>query len=325
MDDNRKSDGQGERKTALMESPWFKEAYNSALKFYEKDSALDSKDRLELSRTFVSIARAELWGGWAAFALVFGAPFGYRLYKTGAVRGVKVPRNFVLGLFAMFTTTQACGRYAFNSKLAQLQNDGNFTPRGSFGDDDDQSRPETNQQRQYEMMKLVGYGMAPKWGNYFYTTFHNPEKRLPNPKVKLQEMKEGKTSNISPILNQRDPLGLYTGPGSEKKRGIPQGNGEQSGATSSTSDKDGVETGTTTGSSWDRLRQENGITTKSPGGRWSQIRKAPSDGSDIFGSSQPSQSSQFSEQPTDDSQGAEGAQEDFDALFEKERRGEDTV
>lgn len=160
----------------MVERPWFKEAYKSALQFYEKDSALDSKDRLELSKTFVTISRAQLWGGWAAFAVVFGSPFAYRLYKTGAVRGVKVPRYFALGLLAMFGTSQFSGRYAYKSKLAELNAAGTFESTNSYDDEiqidsegnaiDNKEGTKPSNQRQYEMLKLAsGFWDGAKMGS----------------------------------------------------------------------------------------------------------------------------------------------------------------
>lgn len=72
----------------VVNSPWFQKAYQSAVEFYEKDKDLNPKDRLELSRIYLSIARAQLWGGWGGFAIVFGAPFAHRLYTTGAIKEI---------------------------------------------------------------------------------------------------------------------------------------------------------------------------------------------------------------------------------------------
>lgn len=85
-----------ENELPFMKRPWFKKAYENAIEFHEKDELLDARDRLELSKAYRSIAKAEMWGGWLGFSAVFLTPFAYRYYKTKAIKGVKVPRNFVL-------------------------------------------------------------------------------------------------------------------------------------------------------------------------------------------------------------------------------------
>ncbi|SCU96097.1 LAME_0F14862g1_1 [Lachancea meyersii CBS 8951] len=310
-----------------LDKPCFKEAYETALKFYAKDDVLDTRDRLELSKAYVSISRAQLWSGWTAFALVFGTPFGIQLYKTRAIKGVKVPRNFVLGLLAMALTAHTSGKAMYKSQLSRLDPNSAFesSSEGNWDTLTDHDSEEISSQsglsrerRQYDMLKLLGYGMAPKWGQYFYSTYTNPERRLPNPKVKLDEMKNGKTPSISPFLNQRDPIGLYSGPRHDKKDGIPQlaPRPDQSATISHDIDDDDplgqVDTNpkTTYTSSWDRVRNQRGVTNDATGGRWSQIRTSPLD----------SQSQQAPPRNDKDENS-----DDFEALLEKERRGEDTI
>ena len=106
-----------ENELPFMKRPWFKKAYEKAIEFHEKDELLDARDRLELSKAYRSIAKAEMWGGWLGFSAVFLTPFAYRYYKTNAIRGVKVPRNFVLGVMALFFATNVAGRSMYTRQL----------------------------------------------------------------------------------------------------------------------------------------------------------------------------------------------------------------
>ncbi|SCU98620.1 LAFA_0G19174g1_1 [Lachancea sp. 'fantastica'] len=323
---------------ALIDKPWFQEAYKSSLDFHSKDDVLDTKDRLELSQIYVSISRAQVWGGWASFAAVFGAPFGYQYYKTKAIRGVKVPRNFVFGLVAMAFSARFCGKAMYNSQLSKMRSNGGISE--SSGSKWNEPGEEINEniegassspqisrnQRQYDMMNLLGYAMAPKWARYFYYTYTNPERRLPDPRKLMENVRNGEIPNLSPFLNQRDPLSLYSGPRHDEKKGIPRlgsapsdsSNDTLKGTSSEDIDPFGHEEKNTRSSnlsSWDRVRDENGVSNGSRGDRWSQIRSAPG---------QYEQKPQQDSRPFQDKNVSEDS-EDFDALLEKERRGEDSL
>lgn len=304
----------GNQNAALLNKPWFQEAYKSAMEFYTKDDQLDSRDRLELSRTYQSIARAELWGGWFGFSCVFLTPFGYQFYKTNAIRGVKVPRNFMLGLLAMLGSTQLAGNYMYSRKLAALDPDGRLASRNSYGDDDEvtNNQPKSSSQKQYEMMKLLNNGSAGRWAAYFYMTYQNPGRRLPNPKTKLEELKHP-GSHKSSFLNQRDPLGLYSGPAFDKKEGIPEVKGKNFPVKS----KDVTSGGST--NSWESIRQENNV----PGSTWDRVRQRDRRQQEQTGSNRSTADDPEDEDPfaTID----HPSQSDFDALLEKERRGEDEL
>lgn len=298
---------------------WFQDAYKSAVEFYEKDSALDSRDRLEISKAYVSLVRAQMWGGWLGFATIFGSPFAYRYYKTSSIRGVKVPRNFVLGLIGLVIGQRIAGDRTYKSRLRELDPNGEFHSAGAYGDA--QSGAKSGQQRQYEMLKLLGPGMAPRWATYFYSAYTNPERRLPDPKRKLKEMEDGKLIKGSPFLNQRDPLGLYSGPRFDKKKGVPQVGNTPQPSSMSCKDQDGDIFGEADQesssrpalSSWDRIRQENNVETSSSSPTWSKIAAQKSAGHD--------KAEHFSDDriPEDDSQ------REFDELLERERRGEDEI
>ncbi|SCU91592.1 LADA_0F10880g1_1 [Lachancea dasiensis] len=273
----------------FMDKPWFQQAYQMAKDFYAKDEALDPKDRLELSKMYVGISRAQLWGGWVGFAVVFGGPFGYQWHRTGAIKGVKVPRNFVLGLVAMALSAHGCGRVRYNAQVARL------APLAQTSEWDNEveqpAAPQSRETRQYEMLKLLGYGMAPRWGHYFYSTYTNPERRLPNPSTLLKKMQSGEQQpQVSPFLNQRDPMGLYSGPGHDKKEGI-------------TPHREPTDLGESR-SSWDKVRVQSGVNSSNSGSGWDQLRMRPQDGPDA--------------DDADDT-------DEFNELMERERRGEDTI
>ena len=204
-----------------LEQPWFKEAYKAAMQFYEKDEVLDSEDRLALSDAYRAIARSQMIGGWLGFSAVFIPPFTYKFYKTKDMKGVKVPRNFVLALVALFGTTIIAGNIGYNNQLKRLDPDGSFARAQLAEQSSDDFEPDvqsplgsgspqlkTPAQRQFEMMSLLKNGSATKWASYFYITEKQPEKRLPNPAIKLKEIQQVGLRRSS-YMNQRDPIGLY--------------------------------------------------------------------------------------------------------------------
>ncbi|QLQ80617.1 hypothetical protein HG537_0D06180 [Torulaspora globosa] len=291
-------------KSDLLSKPWFQDAYKSAVEFYRRDEQLDSRDRLELSKAYQSIARAQFLGGWLGFCSVFVPPFVCRYYKTNAIRGVRVPRNFVLGLVAMFVSTRWAGKYMYSRKLAGLDPDGSLASRSSYEEHDEGAIREskTSLQRQYEMMKLLDGGFPAKWAAYFYMTYQNPGRRFPNPEVKLEQLKSGTSGSPSSFMNQRDPLQLYSGPAFDKKDTWPGSNKTSNAEETSPSNSwDAVrQSRNAPGSSWDRVRQHGGSSPDS-------LRSSPDDRDekeDILSLDHPTQS-------------------EFDALLERERKGED--
>lgn len=298
----------------LLDKPWFREAYKSALKFYEKDNELDAKDRLELSNSYRSIARAELWGGWFGFSSVFLTPFAYQFYKTNAIKGVRVPRNFMLGLLAMFGTTQMAGNYMYSRKLNALDPNGEIANVNNYGDEDtlDVKQPQSRSQRQYEMMKLLNNGSASRWAAYFYMTYNNPARRLPNPKAKLEELKNPNSPRGS-FLNQRDPMGLYSGPSFDKKEGVPLNKRPEY----SVSDGEQGAEMDEYGSSWDKVRQQRSTS----GSSWNRVRQS-------VGKKEKGQEKNFDSprETLDDDPFEkinEPTQAEFDSILEKERNGDD--
>lgn len=304
----------------MSKQPWFDAAYKSALAFYQKDDQLDAKDRLELSRKYESIANAELFGGWLGFTSVFLPPFFWQFYKTNAIKGVNVPKNFMVGLLVMFGSTQLSGNYMFNKKLNELNPNGTFREESSYGDDTVEKPVKTNAQRQWEMMKLLSNGGATKWAAYFSLTYYNPERRLPDPKVKLAEMKNP-SGQVKPggLLQHKDIMGLYTGPDAEKRRqqGIPDKKKQQN-AESSRSPQ----------SSWDAIRAENNVQSpsnpndsSSTGSSWDRVREKSTEQENTDAES--TQDGLFDlghdQDPFENLD--HPSQSEFDALLERERHG----
>ncbi|AET41281.1 Rci37p Ecym_7462 [Eremothecium cymbalariae DBVPG len=284
-----------------------RKGYKAALEFYKKDSYLEANDRLELYKIYLSISRAQLFGGLAGFGLVFGTPFAYQMYKTNAIRGVNVKRSFLLGLISMVVSTQYCSRYVYNSKLE------NVAPMSTY-DFGDGFTQKTSQYRQYEMMLLLKDGTPSKWAVYFYDTYQNPAYRFPDPKVKLHEMMKRWPQLGSPFMNQRDPIGLYS---DTKPR--PGGIAEKVNVTSSSQlgsddlhdsmgaisaeDKNLPEL-----SAWDRIRQRKDVTPTDGNNTWEYVQK------------QRLAEAKGDETSIEDVVSVSGSQQDFDALLEEGRR-----
>ncbi|CAI4064606.1 Rci37p SKDI_09G0880 [Saccharomyces kudriavzevii IFO 1802] len=282
----------------FMKKPWFKKAFEKAVEFHDKDDLLDARDRLELSKAYRSIAKAEMWGGWLGFSAVFFTPFAYRYYKTKAIKGVKVPRNFVLGVMALFFATNAAGRSMYTRKLNERDPTGVLTDNytSKYGDgvletaQPDQAKEMSRNQRQYEMMRLLNLGSPSRWSMYFYITYQNPERRLPDPKVKLQQMKKGEFLSGSPFMNQRDPIGLYRNKGKEAPDSTDWGR-DDSHLQSSWEKIRAGDNGSL--SSWENIRNPSRNQSQEPGARLD-------DESDVFISGLSDDSNAIEELPSKD-------------------------
>ena len=267
-----------------MNQPWFKEAYKAAVKFYEKDDVLDSRDREELYKAYNSISGAQMFGGWLGFSSVFIPPFFYQYYKTKEIKGVKVPRNFVIGLVALAGSSFIAGNIAYKKQLQRLDPDNVFGSTGDYGDDALENEQNQFQkikppaQRQYEMMTLLKNGSATRWAAYFSVTQKNPEKRLPNPMIKLQEIQQEGLKRSS-YMNQRDPIGLYKDIPEKKKEHLNPGNNKTGPVDGNTTSDNSVGTG---GDSWSGVREEHKTSSS-----WDRIRVGNSQASKPASSSSP--------------------------------------
>ncbi|CCF56423.1 hypothetical protein KAFR_0B01240 [Kazachstania africana CBS 2517] len=242
--------------------PWFRKAYRAAVEFHEKDEVLNKEDRLVLSNAYRNIARSQAYGGWLGFSAVFCSPFAWQFYKTKSIKGVNVGRSFLLGMFALFGATHLSGMRAYKNQLKKLDPNGSLSHKNTYGDDDfftDQAKPRA--QRQYEMMALLKNGASTKWASYFYLTSEHPERKFPDPRLKIQQLKElrGDNFQVSPFMHQRDPLGLYkdrvSGKGKEEDKDQVQ---NYSGSNPGPSD------------SWNKVRQDNGTESS-----WDKVRNPP--------------------------------------------------
>ncbi|KAL6940417.1 hypothetical protein ACO0QE_004317 [Hanseniaspora vineae] len=186
-------------------NPWLKEAYSAAIEFYENDKNLTKTDRQELSASFLGIARAQLYTGWSFFTIVFGTPFAVKYYKTKSVKGIPVPRNFIMGIAAMIFGTITGGKIAYTSAIDNLKNS---TYEENIGD---------KSFRQYQILKLISPGESPKWAIYYKNTSLNPQRAVQDPRTLLHKVQNkldqrGGQPPVSPFITQRDPLNLYSGP-----------------------------------------------------------------------------------------------------------------
>ncbi|CAD6620932.1 XXYS1_4_G0055160.mRNA.1.CDS.1 [Saccharomyces cerevisiae] len=299
-----------ENELPFMKRPWFKKAYENAIEFHEKDELLDARDRLELSKAYRSIAKAEMWGGWLGFSAVFLTPFAYRYYKTKAIKGVKVPRNFVLGVMALFFATNFAGRSMYTRQLNERDPTGVLKDNYSnkYGDNDfeafqhDQTKEIPRNQRQYNMMRLLDSGSPSRWSMYFYITYQNPERRLPDPKVKLQQMKKGGFFNGSPFMNQRDPIGLYRNKGRKSPDPI-----------------EGEQDDSPVLSSWEKIRNGDNSSSSS----WENIRNTSRDQSQESDASVDHESDIFISGFSDDGKATDNSSSDdkYQRLLQSGRYG----
>ncbi|CAB4252230.1 similar to Saccharomyces cerevisiae YIL077C Putative protein of unknown function [Maudiozyma barnettii] len=321
MNNEDTEDPSRKQEKALLNQPWFKEAYKAAVKFYEKDDVLDSKDRGDLYEAYNSISRAQMFGGWLGFSSVFIPPFACQYYKTKGIRGVKVQRNFIIGLLTLAGSSLIATNIAYKRKLEELDPNQQFGNKGDYGDDlleasqgnfPQQVKP--RQQRQYEMMDLLGSGSATRWAAYFSITEKHPEKRLPNPTIKLQEIQQEGLKRSS-YLNQRDPIGLHDDI-PEKKPVLTDllNEKKETAINPSNSNVDtwaGIRTGNSVGSSWDKIRNNSPIGTNDD---------STADSMDIFGFDknleEPNSDIKVKTQPIVNQA---VSQEEFDKLLERER------
>lgn len=325
---------------AWIDSPAFQQAYQKAIEFYNRDEVLDARDRLELSKKYTSIARAQFIGGWTGFSAVFVSPFVYQYYKTNAIRGVKVPRNFVLGLIAMVFSTQISGNLMYKKKIKELDPTGELTARyesdlnsskvtNQYGDVKPEEQtllkestvpnePKSRVRKEFEMMKLLKNGSAPKWAMYFYVTYQNPRRRFPNPIEKMKELKDKERQPLAPFLNQRDPFGLFKDQSKQNEQYETDGSLSPTKPTPVPMSKPSVPMEEPNyQKSWGTLRQESSGKRESS---WDKIRSGQNQASNANGFDtdlDPFEDASDIEQTTIDST----SKEDFKKLIEKERNG----
>ncbi|CAL9730866.1 hypothetical protein MOUN0_K05930 [Monosporozyma unispora] len=198
-----------------LDKPWFREAYSAALRFHEKDKVLDARDRLDLCNTYKTITKAQAGAGWLGFLGVFSTPFIYKYYTTGAIKGVRVPRNFFLGMLGMLVSSHLASNIAYKRQLQILDPEGTLSRRNESSQDelleDNPNQVKPRNERQFEMLTLLKNGGSPRWATYFYMTYLHPDRIFPDPELKLKQLQSGKEKmSVSPFMHQQDPMGLYT-------------------------------------------------------------------------------------------------------------------
>ncbi|CCK69518.1 Rci37p KNAG_0C04160 [Huiozyma naganishii CBS 8797] len=328
MSDERGTEGEGVVLPKKLDNRWFREAYEAALKFYERDKVLDARDRLDLSNSYASIARYQAASAWAGFGAVFAPPFAIRYYNTGSVKGVKVPRNFMFGIVGMFVASYLAGDWAYKRELNALDPEGKFSGKNSYGDDElnagDALKVVPREERKYDMMALLKNGGSSKWASYFYTTYLHPEKVFPDPKVKLEQF-TGNLPQLSPFMHQRDPMGLHS---TATKLGHSKENGR-------------AETGSgamlnSPGDAWSKVREGNvkkendADDPLSSSSSWGKIRREnfDEDGRVLDTGADSAEEDIFSS-PLSEDKGQQAysierpSQDDFDKLLENERHPKD--
>ncbi|KAL3230989.1 hypothetical protein RNJ44_00628 [Nakaseomyces bracarensis] len=177
---------------------WFKYAYDTAVEFHKKDSKLDAEERLDLSRRYATITKAEVAGIVTGFTAGFGGPFAYRYYTANTLKGVKLPRTFLLGIVSMVLTRTLAGKYMYNKELKKLDPTGELASKydaeskklASKSHEGVLVKEKDSIEKEYEVMKLLKYRAAPRWSMYFRSTYENPENRMPDPAQKLDEFKK---------------------------------------------------------------------------------------------------------------------------------------
>ncbi|CCH61732.1 hypothetical protein TBLA_0F01900 [Henningerozyma blattae CBS 6284] len=192
----------------MMGNKWFQKAYDTALDFYAKDSALQQRDRWELYERFERIANYQKFAGFSTFGLIVFGPYLAKYMKTGGFKNVRLPRNLLVGIFASVIAQRVTIRYKYSNEIDQLKyqtvSQQNWDSTNNF---------QTNSlTRQLGMMEQLQNSPPKMWSNYFKATFNNPSRRFPDPRERLQKMLENPNRPTgASFLNQRDPFSLYSG------------------------------------------------------------------------------------------------------------------
>ncbi|CCH43362.1 putative membrane protein [Wickerhamomyces ciferrii] len=282
------------------------QAFQLAIKFYEADQKLNKDDREQLQKVYTKVTYSTLVGGWGAFFAMASLPFIRQKRLTGSRKGTSMGTAVLLGISGMIFSGPITSSTVYNWQLSGLQ--------------------ETNP-RCYEVAKILKPSESVKWMLYYQMSKDNPNTIMKDPRSKEAE----ELRNKSPLQN-RDVMGLHTGPRAEiaknerlKKEQAknPQPTTPQ---TEFSEDPFGEEkqSESVATSSWDRIRSQNGISSGyqssgQPGSSWNRVRQD---------STTQTQANPFTtnvyKPNQDDGDQIEEKQDEFDQLLEKERHfGED--
>lgn len=167
---------------ARLNKTWFKDCYQQALLFYEKDHCLTQSDRLELAEIYRDIASVKKRNGWLSFSTVVLMPFILRYRNTGSIWGTQISRSFFFGMLTYVIVSCRTGHRELQKKIDQLSQ--NVNP---YDDEEDYGSKE---KRQVEILKILSSGPTMEWSNYFYRTYSNPESTFGDPQLHLQKFIE---------------------------------------------------------------------------------------------------------------------------------------
>lgn len=183
-----------------LNNAWFKDCYQQAILFYEKDQCLTSSDRLELAETYRDIATVKKNNGWLGFGTVFLTPFILRYGKTGSIFGTQISRNFFLGMITYVIVSYKTGQRELEIKINQLSQSINLY------DEDYVSK----EKRQLDVLKTLSCEPTMQWSNYFYKTYLHPECTFPNPQRQLQKFIDATNGLNSSTNNHADKSEIKT-------------------------------------------------------------------------------------------------------------------
>lgn len=175
--------------TKEFEGPrWAKCMFDNAVEFYQKDSKLNKEERLHLSKRYAAISKAEVVGIVSGFTAGLNLPFAHRYYTMGTLKGVKLPRAFLLGVVSMVLARTVAGKATYNRELRKLDPTGELDSKLH----QDMTSNRTSAEKEYEVMRLLKYRAAPRWSMYFRNTYKDPENRLPDPSQRLEEFQKAR-------------------------------------------------------------------------------------------------------------------------------------
>lgn len=281
--------------------PDTQKAFDLAVKFYEADKKLNRDDRQLLGSLYTKVTYSTLVFGWGTFFAVTSIPFYRQKLRTGSRKGTNVGRAILFGFAGMVIGAPIASKWSYNWQVDSLQ--------------------ETNP-RCYEVAKILKPSEAVKWMMYYKLTADHPEHLMKDPRSLEASQQRNKK-----LMQNRDPMGLYSGPRFDMQQG-PSKSQEQEKTEFEEAEVEGVSPennsdGGANISSWDKIRLQNGMKTdggnSNGGNSWNKVRQQ----------SQPQQGSQpvnpFStnvyKQPSFgiDNDGEIQEQSEFDKLLEKER------
>lgn len=289
--------------------PDTQKAFDLAVKFYEADQKLNRDDRQLLGSLYTKVTYSTLFFGWGAFFAMASIPFYRQKLRTGSRKGTSIGTATLLGFAGMIFGAPIGSKMTYNWQVDSLQ--------------------ETNP-RCYEVAKILKPSEAMKWMMYYKLTADHPEHLMKDPRSAEAAQQRNKK-----LMQNRDPMGLYSGPRFDMQQGPSKAVEDQQKTEFEEAEVEGISTddvpsndGGANISSWDKVRLQNGMKTDSSnsgsgGSSWSKIRQQ----------SQPQPQQQQNPKPTTpfstniykaptsgiDSDGDVQEQSEFDKLLEKER------